>query len=184
MSRRREAQKREIIPDPVYKSELLSRFINTVMSNGKKSVAESIVYGALEKLQEKLGSKVQSFVHSKKDKEEDDAAGGSAAGGKQIVIQLFDRALDNVRPSVEVRARRVGGSTYQIPVEVRPSRRTTLAMRWIVESASSRGEKTMALRLAAELLDALEGRGAAVKKRETAHSMAKANQAFAHFRWN
>lgn len=182
MSRRREAQKREIIPDPVYKSELLSRFINTVMSHGKKSVAESIVYGALEKLQERLGSKMQSLVHSKKDRDEDEGDAGSA--GKQIILQVFDRALDNVRPTVEVRARRVGGSTYQIPVEVRPSRRTTLAMRWIVESASSRGEKTMALRLAGELLDALEGRGAAVKKRETAHSMAKANQAFAHFRWN
>ncbi len=182
MSRRREAQKREVIPDPVYKSELLARFINSVMSHGKKSVAEAIVYGALDKMQERLGSKMQGMVRSKKEEGEGDEGGNGA--GKQIVLQVFDKALDNVRPSVEVRARRVGGSTYQIPVEVRSSRRTTLAMRWIVESASSRGEKTMALRLAAELMDALEGRGAAVKKRETAHSMAKANQAFAHFRWN
>ncbi|OGT23920.1 MAG: 30S ribosomal protein S7 [Gammaproteobacteria bacterium RIFCSPLOWO2_02_FULL_38_11] len=185
MSRRREAQKREIIPDPVYKSELLAKFINTIMSHGKKSIAESIVYGALEKLQEKLGTKLQSYLHKKKDNAntEDD---GEVSGEKkqQVLVDVFDRALDNVRPSVEVRARRVGGSTYQIPVEVRPSRRTTLAMRWIVESACDRSEKTMALRLAAELMDALDGRGAAVKKRETAHSMAKANQAFAHFRWN
>src|SRR3990167_4566410 len=107
MSRRREAQKREVIPDPVYKSELLARFINSVMSHGKKSVAESIVYGALDKVQERLGSKMQAMVHSKKEEDESDAAG---AGGKQIVLQIFDKALDNVRPSVEVRARRVGGS--------------------------------------------------------------------------
>src|SRR3990167_7535151 len=174
MSRRREAQKREIIPDPVYKSELLAKFINTIMSHGKKSIAESIVYGALEKLQEKLGTKLQSYLHKKKDNAntEDD---GEVSGEKkqQVLVDVFDRALDNVRPSVEVRARRVGGSTYQIPVEVRPSRRTTLAMRWIVESACDRSEKTMALRLAAELMDALDGRGAAGKKRETANSMGK-----------
>ena len=187
MSRRREAQKREIISDPVYKSELLARFINSVMRNGKKSIAEKIVYGALDKLQERLGSKLQSYVLTKKVKEEkEEDEGGSESGGSnsQVVLQIFDKALDNVRPTVEARSRRVGGSTYQVPVEVRSSRRTTLAMRWIIEGAAARGEKTMALRLAGELLDALEGRGSAVKKRETAHSMAKANQAFAHFRWN
>lgn len=182
MSRRREAEKRQVIPDPVYKSELLSRFINTVMQSGKKSVAESIVYGALDTLNQKLGSKVSNYVRNKEESESDATSGVTSA--QNAILTVFDRALDNVRPTVEVRARRVGGSTYQIPVEVRASRRTTLAMRWVIESAASRGEKTMALRLAAELMDALEGRGAAVKKRETAHSMAKANQAFAHFRWN
>lgn len=180
MSRRREAAKREILPDPVYKSELLAKFINCVMRSGKKSIAEKIVYGALDKLKEKSAYK----KHSPKDEEGGEAGegGGTKVGG--AIIDLFDRALDNVRPKVEVRARRVGGSTYQIPVEVRSSRRTALAMRWIIESANQRGEKTMALRLAAEIQDALENRGSAVKKRETVHSMAQANQAFAHFRWN
>ena len=156
MSRRREAQKREIISDPVYKSELLARFINSVMRNGKKSIAESIVYGALDRVQEK--SKVDP-------------------------VEFFETTLEKVRPMVEVKARRVGGATYQVPMEVRPSRRTALAMRWLVEAAAKRSEKTMALRLAGELLDAAEGKGSAVKKREDVHRMAEANKAFSHYRF-
>lgn len=183
MPRRRVAAKREILPDPKFGSELLAKFVNCVMRNGKKSVAEKIVYGALDKMLERTKGR----GHAKADdKEEGGAATGGSAGGLaggDFIIDLFDRALDNVRPSVEVRARRVGGSTYQIPVEVRPSRRTALAMRWVIDAASQRGEKTMVLRLAGEILDALENKGSAVKKREDTHRMAKANQAFAHFRW-
>jgi len=189
MPRRREVAKREILPDPKFNSELLAKFINSVMRSGKKSIAEKIVYGALDK----MGERHKGGHGHHKDKAEgegDSGHAGSSTGGKGAgankahLIDLFDRALDNVRPTVEVRARRVGGSTYQIPVEVRPSRRTALAMRWLIEAAASRGEKTMVLRLAAEILDALEGKGTAVKKREDTHRMAKANQAFAHFRWN
>ena len=158
MSRRRLAAKREILPDPLYHSVLVSKFINRVMQCGKKSIAEKIVYGAFDKLQEVKPS-------------------------NDNVVDLFDKALNNVRPSVEVKSRRVGGATYQVPMEVRPARQTALAMRWLVESAQKRSEKTMALRLAAELNDALDNRGTAVKKREDIHRMAKANQAFAHFRW-
>lgn len=178
MPRRREVPKREILPDPKFNSELLAKFINCVMRNGKKSIAEKIVYGALDKVADRHS---KSHAH----KEEDEGSEG-AGGNKHLkqLIDLFDKALDNVRPAVEVRARRVGGSTYQIPVEVRPSRRTALAMRWLVDAASARGEKTMALRLAGEIMDAVDGKGSAVKKREDTHRMAKANQAFAHFRWN
>ncbi len=158
MSRRRVAAKREILPDPLHHSVLVSKFINRVMQRGKKSIAEKIVYGAFDKLQEIKAS-------------------------NDNIVDLFDKALNNVRPSVEVKSRRVGGATYQVPMEVRPARQTALAMRWLVESAQKRSEKTMALRLAAELNDALENRGTAVKKREDVHRMAKANQAFAHFRW-
>lgn len=158
MSRRRVAAKREILPDPLHHSVLVSKFVNRVMQRGKKSIAEKIVYGAFDKLQEMKAS-------------------------NDNIVELFDKALDNVRPSVEVKSRRVGGATYQVPMEVRPARQTALAMRWLVESAQKRSEKTMALRLAAELNDALENRGTAVKKREDVHRMAKANQAFAHFRW-
>ena len=193
MPRRREVAKREILPDPKFNSELLAKFINSVMRSGKKSIAEKIVYGALDKMGER--HKGGHGHHKDKDGEgQGDSGSGSGhagTGGKggsahkmTHLVDLFDRALDNVRPTVEVRARRVGGSTYQIPVEVRPSRRTALAMRWLIEAAASRGEKTMVLRLAAEILDALEGKGSAVKKREDTHRMAKANQAFAHFRWN
>lgn len=159
MSRRRVAAKREVLPDPVYHSVLVAKFVNRVMQRGKKSVAEKIVYGAFDKLKD---------VKSAND---------------DNVVEVFDKALDNVRPSVEVKARRIGGATYQVPVEVRQARQTALAMRWIVEAAIKRSEKTMALRLAAELNEALENRGNAVKKREDVHRMAKANQAFAHFRW-
>ena len=158
MSRRKAAVKRDVLPDPMHKSVLVSKFVNRVMQDGKKSIAEKIVYGAFEKLQ----------------------ATGAA---NDNVVEAFDKALSNVRPSVEVKSRRVGGATYQVPVEVRAERQTALAMRWVVEAALKRSEKTMALRLAAELGDALENRGTAVKKREDVHRMAKANQAFAHFRW-
>ncbi|MGE0081154.1 MAG: 30S ribosomal protein S7 [Thiohalomonadaceae bacterium] len=156
MSRRKQAIKREILPDPKFGNKTLSKFINTVMLDGKKSVAEKIVYGALDRVSEK--SKVQP-------------------------IDLFEKALNNIRPMVEVKSRRVGGANYQVPVEVRASRSMALAMRWLVDASRKRGEKSMAQRLAGELLDAAENRGAAVKKREDTHRMAEANKAFAHFRW-
>jgi small subunit ribosomal protein S7 len=156
MPRRREVPKRTILPDPKYGSEMLAKFINMMMERGKKSVAEGIVYGALDHMGER---------------------------GKGDAMELLEQALDNVRPVVEVKSRRVGGATYQVPIEVRSVRRTTLAMRWIIESARKRGEKSMARRLAGELLDAAESRGTAVKKREDTHRMAEANKAFAHYRW-
>ena len=177
MPRRRVAAKREILPDPIFQSELLAKFINRVMTRGKKSVAERIVYGALDKIMERASQ-------HRSDEEGGEQGGESSGGVKHFALDVFQKALENVRPSVEVRARRVGGSTYQIPVEVRPARRTALAMRWIVECAQQRSEKTMAQRLANELLEAKENRGGAIKKRETMHKMASANQAFAHFRWN
>lgn len=185
MPRRRVVAKREILPDPKFGSELLAKFINCVMRSGKKSIAEKIVYGALDKVWERSKGREKSEDETGGDK----TGSGSGSGvltsrSQEFLVDFFDKALENVRPTVEVRARRVGGSTYQIPVEVRPSRRTALAMRWLVESASARGEKTMALRLAGEIMDAVEGKGSAVKKREDTHRMAKANQAFAHFRWN
>lgn len=177
MPRRRVAAKRVILPDPKFKSELLSKFINSIMKNGKKAVAEKIVYGALDKLGSRLKNKAM--------REED---GSEGVGTKEnsnfdVLLDTFEQALDNIRPNVEVRARRVGGSTYQIPVEVRPSRRTALAMRWLKIAAGQRSEKTMAQRLAAEILDAYDNKGIAVKKREDTHRMAKANQAYTHFRW-
>jgi small subunit ribosomal protein S7 len=156
MPRRRVAAKREILPDPKFGNITLAKFINHLMVSGKKSVAERIVYGALSKIEERT---------------------------KGDPIDLFDKALETVQPVVEVKSRRVGGATYQVPVEVRPSRRTALAMRWLVDAARKRGEKSMALRLAGELIDAAEGRGAAVKKREDVHRMAEANKAFAHYRF-
>lgn len=174
MPRRRVAAKREVLPDPIFNSDLLAKFINSVMKSGKKAVAERIVYGALDKVAERKG----------KSSNKDDDEGGSSSRSHNLAIDIFNRALENVAPTVEVRARRVGGSTYQIPMEVRPSRRMALAMRWIIESAQSRGEKTMSQRLASEILDAEENKGNAVKKREDVHRMAKANQAFAHYRWN
>jgi small subunit ribosomal protein S7 len=156
MPRRREVPKRIILPDPKYGSEMLAKFINMMMERGKKSVAEGIVYGALDHMGER---------------------------GKGDPMELLEQALDNVRPVVEVKSRRVGGATYQVPIEVRSVRRTTLAMRWIIESARKRGEKSMARRLAGELLDAADSRGTAVKKREDTHRMAEANKAFAHYRW-
>ena len=156
MPRRRVPEKREILPDPKYGNQTLAKFMNHVMVSGKKSVAEKIVYGALDIVEERL---------------------------KKSPVEVFEEALDNVAPLVEVKSRRVGGATYQVPVEVRPSRRTALAMRWLVDSARKRGEKSMAQRLAGELLDAAEGRGSAVRKREDTHRMAQANQAFSHYRF-
>lgn len=156
MPRRRVVGQRKILPDPKFGSELLAKFINIVMVDGKKSVAERIIYGALD------------IVAAKGDKDQ---------------MEVFETALDNIRPSVEVKSRRVGGSTYQVPVEVRPVRRNTLAMRWMVDAARARGEKSMAQRLAGEMLDASLNKGTAVKKREDVHRMADANKAFAHYRW-
>ena len=159
MSRRNRAPKRDILPDPKFDSILLSKFINMTMMSGKKSVAEKIIYGAIDIIIDRSGK--------------DD----------QEAISLLTTALDNVKPSVEVKSRRVGGATYQVPVEVRSVRRETLAMRWVIDSARKRNEKTMAQRVAGELMDASENRGSAVKKREEVHKMAEANKAFAHFRW-
>ncbi|GAA5137646.1 MULTISPECIES: 30S ribosomal protein S7 [Alloalcanivorax] len=156
MPRRRVVAKREILPDPKFGSQLLAKFMNHVMVDGKKSVAERIVYGALDTVAERKNGEP---------------------------LELFEKALDNIRPMVEVKSRRVGGATYQVPVEVRPSRRTALAMRWLVDSARKRGEKSMAQRLAGEVMDAAEGKGAAMKKREDVHRMAEANKAFSHFRF-
>ena|ERR1041384_3298565 len=156
MSRRKSADRRVILPDPKFGSEKLAKFMNMVMERGKKSTAEGIVYEALD------------VISSKK--------GGDA-------MEILDKALDNVRPMVEVKSRRVGGATYQVPVEVRPTRQQALAMRWLIEAARERTEKSMPMRLAAELMDASENRGTAVKKREDVHRMADANKAFAHYRW-
>ena len=157
MSRRHRAQKREVLPDPKFGDLIVTKFMNYVMYEGKKAVAENIVYGAFDILADK-----------KKDQEP---------------VATFHAALDNVAPSVEVRSRRVGGATYQVPVEVRSSRRLALSMRWLIDSARKRGENTMARKLAAELIDASENRGGAIKKREETHRMAEANKAFAHYRW-
>jgi len=157
MSRRRTPEKREVLPDPKFKSVTLSKFMAMIMEDGKKAVAEKIIYGALDQIATK--------------KKTDDP------------VAVLQTAFDNVAPSVEVKSRRVGGATYQVPVEVRAVRRTTLAMRWLIDAARKRGEKGMTDRLAGELLDASENRGAAVKKREDTHKMAEANKAFAHFRW-
>lgn len=185
MSRRKAAPKRHILPDPLFGSETLAKFINSVMSSGKKSVAERIVYGALQEMIRRQSKTKRS--------DEEGAAGGEGASGnvdirvnehaRERALDLFKKALESVMPSVEVKSRRVGGSTYQVPIEIRGSRRMALAMRWLVEFSSKRGEKTMVYRLAAEMMDAIEGRGGAVKKREDTHRMAKANQAFAHYRW-
>lgn len=192
MARRKAAPKREILPDPLFKSKLLAKFINSVMRDGKKSVAEKAVYGALDLVvkQLKKDNKISALSHS-----EEEGEGGSSSSAKPVgdiwlddpsrkaALNAFKSALDNVTPTVEVKSRRVGGSTYQVPVEIRATRRMTLAMRWMVEFANKRNEKTMVIRLANEILDAMEDRGGAVKKREDVHRMAKANQAFAHYRW-
>ena len=156
MPRRREVPKRTILPDPKFGDQTLTKFINVIMLDGKKSTAERIVYGALDQV---------------------------AVKTKEDPIEIFTRALENVRPVVEVKSRRVGGATYQVPVEVRPQRRTALAMRWLVDAARKRGEKSMGIRLANELVEAADNRGSAVKKREDTHRMAEANKAFSHYRW-
>ena len=156
MSRRHAAEKREVLPDAKYGDRVLTKFMNNLMIDGKKSVAERIVYSALERVEGKL---------------------------KRSPVGCFHEALDNVKPSLEVRSRRVGGATYQVPVEVRPERREALAIRWLITAAKNRNENTMEERLAAELTDAVNGRGTAVKKREDTHKMADANKAFSHYRW-
>jgi small subunit ribosomal protein S7 len=156
MPRRREIARREILPDPLYNSQLVTRFVNVVMRDGKKTTAERILYDALETIKQRTS---------------DDP------------MKVFKRAIENVKPAVEVKSRRVGGSTYQVPVEVRPARRLALSMRWIIQNAKRRGERTMRQKLAAELLDAAENRGAAIKKKEDTHRMADANKAYAHYRW-
>jgi len=156
MPRRREVPKREILPDPVYNSQLVTKFVNVVMKSGKKTVAEKILYNAL------------GLIHERTDEDP---------------MKVFKKAVENVKPTVEVKSRRVGGSTYQVPVEVRPSRRLALSMRWLIQNAKRRSEKTMDLRLANELMDAATNRGNAVKKKEDTHRMAEANKAFAHYRW-
>jgi len=155
MPRRRVVAKREVLPDPKFGNKILAKFMNHVMVDGKKSIAEKIVYGALDVVAEKAGTEA---------------------------LETFETALDNIAPLVEVKSRRVGGATYQVPVEVRPERRNALAMRWLVEHSRKRGEKSMVLRLAGEIMDASQGRGSAVKKREDVHRMAEANKAFSHYR--
>jgi len=156
MSRRHSAEKREILPDAKYGDRVLSKFMNNLMHDGKKSVAENIVYGAMDRVEGKL---------------------------RRAPIEVFHEALENIKPSVEVRSRRVGGATYQVPVEVRPERREALAIRWLIKASRARNEHTMEERLAGELLDAANMRGTAVKKREDTHKMADANKAFSHYRW-
>ncbi len=156
MSRRHRAEKREVLPDAKYGDKILTKFMNNLMLDGKKSVAESIVYGALTRVEDKM---------------------------KKEPIEVFHEALDNIKPSVEVRSRRVGGATYQVPVEVRPERREALAIRWLITASRARNEHTMEERLAGELMDAVNSRGTAVKKREDTHKMADANKAFSHYRW-
>ena len=181
MSRRHRAEKRVILPDPKFADLVLSKFINNVMLDGKKSVAEGIVYGAIEILD---GRKP---VNENKSSDDDDSEEGSGDSMpvtyKSIGLRFFHDALKNVKPRIEVRSRRVGGATYQVPVEVRHERSIALAMRWIIEAARKRGENTMRDRLAGELYDAASGRGSAVKKRDDTHKMADANKAFAHYRW-
>ncbi len=159
MSRRSRAPRRTVLPDPKFGNQRLAKFINMVMLSGKKSVAEQIVYGALARIADRSGQ------------------------DEEKALEILGQALDNIKPSVEVKSRRVGGATYQVPIEVRATRRETLAMRWAIDAARNRSEKTMALRLAHELMDAAENRGSAVKKREDTHRMAEANKAFAHYRW-
>ncbi|MGH9456761.1 MAG: 30S ribosomal protein S7 [Thermoanaerobaculia bacterium] len=156
MPRRREIPKREVLPDPLYNSQLVTKFINSLMVDGKKSTAESIFYGAMKKVEDRA---------------------------KDDPLKVFKKAVDNVKPALEVKSRRVGGSNYQVPVEVRPSRRNSLAIRWLITFSASRGEKTMEDKLAGEILDAANNRGNAIKKREDTHRMAEANKAFAHYRW-
>lgn len=181
MSRRHRAEKREILPDPKFGDLVLSKFINNLMMDGKKSIAEGIVYQALEILEKKGANE------NKKSDESDEGSAGSAGGAamhaKNRGLGLFHDALKNVRPRLEVRSRRVGGATYQVPVEVRHDRAVALAMRWLIDSARKRSESTMVDRVANELLDAANERGNAIKKRDDTHKMAEANKAFAHYRW-
>ena len=159
MSRRARAPKRTILPDPRFNSDLLAKFMNMIMVSGKKAVAENVVYGAIDQIADRRKIPADKAV------------------------EILEQALENVNPAVEVKSRRVGGATYQVPVEVRPQRRQTLAMRWMIDAARKRGEKSMVQRLANEVMEASENRGSAVKKREDTHRMAEANKAFSHYRW-
>lgn len=174
MSRRRKPEKRTILPDPRFGDLILSKFMNCIMEDGKKSVAENIVYGALEIIETK-GKNIAD--------DEGDAQGSAQGGGSSKGLRIFHRVLKKVRPQLEVRSRRVGGATYQVPTEVRPERAQALAMRWIIDAARARGEHTMMERVAGEIMDAANDRGTAVKKRDDTHKMAEANKAFAHYRW-
>jgi len=156
MPRRREVNKREILPDPKYKNALVARFVNNIMERGKKSVAEGIFYGAMDLIQKRT---------------------------QEDPLKVFEKSVNNLKPVIEVKSRRVGGATYQVPTEVRPERRTALAIRWLISYAGERSEKSMQEKLAAELIDAANNRGGAIKKREDVHKMAEANKAFAHYRW-
>lgn len=156
MSRRHAAEKREVLPDAKFGDRILTKFMNNLMIDGKKSLAESIVYNAFDRVENKL---------------------------KRAPVEVFHEAIENIKPSVEVRSRRVGGATYQVPIEVRPERREALAIRWLIKASRSRNENTMEERLAGELIDAVNGRGTAVKRREDTHKMAEANKAFSHYRW-
>ena len=203
MSRRKQAPKREILPDPLFASELLSKFINVLMLSGKKSIAETIVYGALEESLQRI-IKNPNLVAALDNEEDDDSGEGGDVkidlramlaklnpdvsvnnneNARVVALEIFKIALKKVTPMVEVKSRRVGGSTYQVPVNIHAKRRMALAMRWMVEYSVKRSERTMVQRLANEILDALAGRGGAAKKREDVYKMAKANQAFAHYRW-
>lgn len=177
MSRRHAAEKREVLPDPQFNDMVLTKFMNNVMEHGKKSVAERIVYGALEIMKEKAAN--ENF----EDEVSEDGTTSSESAGGHKGLRVFHKALKKVAPQLEVRSRRVGGATYQVPVEVRFDRARALAMRWLIEAARKRSERTMVQRLAGELLDASNERGNAIKKREDTHKMAEANKAFAHFRW-
>jgi small subunit ribosomal protein S7 len=200
MARRKAAPRREILADPLFHSELLAEFINILTKHGKKSLAESIVYGSLDHVIKALQKDKNLFadISKKTSEDEGDSFGDDAPGSalklcsgdirqdpeaRELAMNLFKRALKAASPSVEVRSRRVGGSTYQVPVEVRPRRRKALGMRWLASFARKRSEKSMTLRLANEILDALADRGGAVRQRQDVHRMAKSNQAFAHFRW-
>jgi len=187
MPRRKAAIKREVLPDPLYGSDEVAKFINVIMRAGKKSIAEKIVYNALDMLTDRLKKE------SKEKSEGETGKGGKSGTAHAVrskshhsheeVLETLHKSLNNVAPTVEVKSRRVGGATYQVPIEVAADRGIALAMRWVVQAAKSRAEKTMALRLAAELYEAYMGRGASVKTRDDVHRMAKANQAFAHYRW-
>jgi small subunit ribosomal protein S7 len=198
MARRKAAPRRQILPDPLFDSELLAEFINVVMKHGKKSLAESTVYGSLDHVVKVLQKDSNLFSDISKKVSDDDEGDAGDAGGtlklpkgdirqdpeaRELAMVVFKRALKAASPTVEVRSRRVGGSTYQVPVEVRPRRRKALGMRWLTDFARKRSEKSMMLRLANEILDALAERGGAVRQRQDVHRMAKSNQAFAHFRW-
>lgn len=191
MARRKAAARKNILPDPLFENERVAKFINVVMRRGKKAVAETIVYDALDKVVERQRVKAKTTDKEGKSGSED-SSGGKSGGtaniktssvARKVALELFEKVLHTIRPTVEVKSRRVGGANYQVPVEVNEEHGIALAMRWLAECAKSRGEKSMALRLAGEILEALEGKGGAIKKREDTHKMAKANQAFAHYRW-